>query len=495
MRQSSRMRSPGRWLAENSLEEKLETRKRRKRDSHSSERENKYQKRHHHRTREGHCLEPRTQNEWAEPKDCEASAADRACKRSGRDRDWHHYSKSSGNSRRSRRSSSRRRRHSSSSSSSRRRRHRHRGRRCSPPRPRSRSRSHRRKRSRSFEDDDEGHLLYHSGHMLRGRYEIMCTLGEGAFGKVVECRDHSKGGARVAVKIIKNIDRYREAAMSEVEVLEQMNSLDCDRRYACVRMLDWFDHHGHVCIAFELLGLSTYDFLKENGFLHFPMDQIRHMAYQIIRAVRFLHRNKLTHTDLKPENILFVNSDYHMEYNSDMKRDERTVKNPDVKVVDLGNATYDHDYHTSVVSTRHYRAPEVILGLGWDRSCDVWSLGCILIEYYLGQTLFQTHDSKEHLAMMERVLGPIPPHMLQRTKKRRYVRHDRLDWDEHSSSGRYVRKHCRPLRQFISSKSGEHEQLFDLIQKMMEYEPSKRITLEQAIKHPFFHPLRKAKRK
>ncbi|XP_064181485.1 dual specificity protein kinase CLK4b isoform X3 [Anguilla rostrata] len=323
----------------------------------------------------------------------------------------------------------------------------------------------------------------------------MCTLGEGAFGKVVECRDHSKGGARVAVKIIKNIDRYREAAMSEVEVLEQMNSLDCDRRYACVRMLDWFDHHGHVCIAFELLGLSTYDFLKENGFLHFPMDQIRHMAYQIIRAVRFLHRNKLTHTDLKPENILFVNSDYHMEYNSDMKRDERTVKNPDVKVVDLGNATYDHDYHTSVVSTRHYRAPEVILGLGWDRSCDVWSLGCILIEYYLGQTLFQTHDSKEHLAMMERVLGPIPPHMLQRTKKRRYVRHDRLDWDEHSSSGRYVRKHCRPLRQFISSKSGEHEQLFDLIQKMMEYEPSKRITLEQAIKHPFFHPLRKAKRK
>ncbi|KAG5853413.1 hypothetical protein ANANG_G00073030 [Anguilla anguilla] len=99
MRQSSRMRSPGRWLAENSLEEKLETRKRRKRDSHSSERENKYQKRHHHRTREGHCLEPRTQNEWAEPNDREAGDADRACKRSGRDRDWHHYSKSSGNSR------------------------------------------------------------------------------------------------------------------------------------------------------------------------------------------------------------------------------------------------------------------------------------------------------------------------------------------------------------------------------------------------------------
>lgn len=44
------------------------------------------------------------------------------------------------------------------------------------------------------------------------------------------------------------------------------------------------------------------------------------------------------------------------------KRDERTLKNPDVKIVDFGNATYDHEHHTSVVSTRHYRAPEVILG-------------------------------------------------------------------------------------------------------------------------------------
>lgn len=44
------------------------------------------------------------------------------------------------------------------------------------------------------------------------------------------------------------------------------------------------------------------------------------------------------------------------------KRDERTLKNPDVKIVDFGNATYEHEHHTSVVSTRHYRAPEVILG-------------------------------------------------------------------------------------------------------------------------------------
>ncbi|XP_024250668.1 dual specificity protein kinase CLK4b isoform X2 [Oncorhynchus tshawytscha] len=283
--------------------------------------------------------------------------------------------------------------------------------------------------------------------------------------------------------------------MSEIEVLEQMNSLDDERTFGCVRMLDWFDYHGHICIVFELLGLSTFDFLKENGFMPFTVDQIRHMAYQIFRAVSFLHRNKLTHTDLKPENILFVNSDYDMEYNAKMKRDERTLKNLDVKVVDFGNATFDHEHHTSVVSTRHYRAPEVILELGWNQSCDVWSLGCILLEYYLGLTLFQTHDSKEHLAMMERVLGPIPIHLLQKTKKRRYVHHDRLDWDEHSSSGRYVRKHCKPLKQYMSSRSSDHEQLFDLIHSMMEYDVSRRLTLEEAIWHPFFHPMRKERKK
>lgn len=276
--------------------------------------------------------------------------------------------------------------------------------------------------------------------------EIIGTLGEGAFGKVVECLDHSKSNARVALKIIKNIERYREAALSEVDVLKRVNSLDEEKSFACVRMLDWFDLHGHICIVFELLGLSTYDFLKENGFMPFSLNQIRCMADQIFRAVQFLHRNKLTHTDLKPENILFVDSNYDIKYNFKLKRDERTLKSLDVKVVDFGNATYDHEHHTSVVSTRHYRAPEVILELGWNQACDVWSLGCIMIEFYLGLTLFQTHDSKEHLAMMERVLGPIPAHLLQKTRKRRYVHHDKLDWDEHSSAGRYVRKHCKPLK-------------------------------------------------
>jgi serine/threonine protein kinase len=74
----------------------------------------------------------------------------------------------------------------------------------------------------------------------------------------------------------------------------------------------------------------------------------------------------------------------------------------------LGSATFEKEYHSAVISTRHYRAPEVILQLGWSYPSDVWSVGCILLELYTGRTLFQTHHNSEHLAMMEALLGSIP---------------------------------------------------------------------------------------
>ncbi|XP_069041592.1 dual specificity protein kinase CLK2 isoform X1 [Lepisosteus oculatus] len=350
--------------------------------------------------------------------------------------------------------------------------------------------SNSRTRAQSIRDDEEGHLMYRSGDVLQERYEIVNTLGEGTFGRVVQCIDHRRGGARVALKIIKNVEKYKEAARLEINVLERINEKDPDNKHLCVQMYDWFDYHGHMCISFELLALSTFDFLKENNYLPYSITQVRHMAYQICQAVKFLHDNKLTHTDLKPENILFVNSDFTMTYNVEKKRDERTVKSTAVRVVDFGSATFDHEHHSTIVSTRHYRAPEVILELGWSQPCDVWSIGCILFEYYLGFTLFQTHDNREHLAMMERILGPIPSRMIRKTRKQKYFYHGRLDWDDSSSAGRYVRENCKPLRRYMLSEAEEHHLLFDLVGSMLEYEPNKRLTLAESLRHPFFSPLR-----
>ncbi|CAH2040355.1 unnamed protein product, partial [Iphiclides podalirius] len=342
----------------------------------------------------------------------------------------------------------------------------------------------------SVKDDKDGHLVYWPGYVMGARYKIIDTLGEGTFGKVVEVKDLEMEH-RMALKIIKNVEKYREAAKLEINVLEKLAEVDPDCKHLCVKMLDWFEYHGHMCIAFEMLGQSVFDFLKDNNYQPYPLEQVRHISYQLIYSVLFLHENKLTHTDLKPENILFVDSDYEVVsvYNSSKKtHDLLRVKRSDVRLIDFGSATFDHEHHSTIVSTRHYRAPEVILELGWSQPCDVWSIGCIMFELHLGITLFQTHDNREHLAMMERILGPIPYRMARKTRTK-YFYHGKLDWDEKSSAGRYVRENCKPLLRYMQSNSEEHRQLFELIARMLEYEPSQRITLREALAHPFFAKL------
>ncbi|XP_020291528.1 probable serine/threonine-protein kinase clkA isoform X1 [Pseudomyrmex gracilis] len=339
----------------------------------------------------------------------------------------------------------------------------------------------------SVEDDDDGHLVYQSGDILANRYKVLATLGEGTFGKVVKVKDLQMDHI-MALKIIKNVEKYREAAKLEINALEKIAAKDPEGQHLCVKMLDWFNYHGHMCIAFEMLGLSVFDFLRDNSYQPYPLEHVRHMGYQLCYAVKFLHDNKLTHTDLKPENILFVDSDYESTYNSKKRRDMRRVKRTDIRLIDFGSATFDHEHHSTIVSTRHYRAPEVILELGWSQPCDVWSIGCILFELYLGITLFQTHDNREHLAMMERILGSIPHRMARKTKTK-YFYHGQLDWDDKSSAGRYVRENCKPLHRYMLSDDEEHRQLFDLIQRMLDYEPSQRITLKDALMHPFFDAL------
>ncbi|XP_049522355.1 dual specificity protein kinase CLK2-like isoform X2 [Dermacentor silvarum] len=349
------------------------------------------------------------------------------------------------------------------------------------------------RRPPSVEDDEEGHLVYRPGDVLQDRYKIVTTLGEGTFGKVVKVIDmHTE--QTMALKIIKNVEKYREAARLEINVLERLAKWDPSGKHLCVKMLDWFDYHGHMCLAFEMLGLSVFDFLKDNHYQPYPIEQVRHIGYQLCYSVMFLHEKQLTHTDLKPENILFVNSDYDISYNAKKKRDVRRVKDTSIRLIDFGSATFDEEHHSTIVSTRHYRAPEVILELGWSQSCDVWSVGCILFELYLGVTLFQTHDNREHLAMMERILGPLPYRMCRKTNQHhgcrtKYFYHGRLDWDEKSSAGRYVKENCKPLQRYLSMDDEASRQLFHLISQMLAYEPSQRITLREALDHPFFEPL------
>lgn len=342
-----------------------------------------------------------------------------------------------------------------------------------------------RDREFSIKDDKDGHLIYRIGDVLSNKWKIVATLGKGTFGNVLQVKDIKNPDNVIALKIIKNVKKYREAAKLEINVLQKIAEKDPDGKHLTVKMECYFDLSGHMCIGFEMLGLSVFDFLIGNDYQPYPMEQIRHISYQLCYSVKFLHDNNLTHTDLKPENILFVDSNYETFYDVTKKKIVKRVKRSDVKLIDFGSATFDHEHHSRIVTTRHYRAPEVILELGWSQPCDVWSIGCIMFELYLGSTLFQTHDNLEHLAMMERILGAIPYRIGRRTKTK-YFYHGKLVWDDKSSAGRYVRENCKPLRKYQLVEGEEHNELFDLIRRMLEYDTSQRICLADALKHSFF---------
>jgi len=212
-----------------------------------------------------------------------------------------------------------------------------------------------------------------------------------------------------------------------------------------------------------------------------------------------MHELCLIHTDLKPENILFVSPDYFKvpvykflpRFSKDFSNFKSIPMFSTIKLIDFGSTTFEHHDHSYVVSTRHYRAPEVILGHGWDYACDIWSIGCILVELCSGEALFQTHENLEHLAMMERVLGPLPHNMVNRSDWRaeKYFRHMRLDWPQGASSMESIRAVWKlPRLQNLIMQHVDHSggDLIDLLQGLLRYDPAQRLKARQALQHPFF---------
>lgn len=343
-------------------------------------------------------------------------------------------------------------------------------------------------------DDREGHFEFSLGDNLTPRYKILSKMGEGTFGRVLECWDRQTRDY-VAIKVVRSISKYRDAAMIEIDVLEKLAKNDKGESH-CVQILTWFDYRNHICIVFERLGPSLFDFLRRNEYSPFPVDLVREFGRQLLESVAYMHDLRLIHTDLKPENILLVSSEYvklpgRKRSSSDETRFRCLPKSSVIKLIDFGSTAYDNHKHSSIVSTRHYRAPEVILGLGWSYPCDMWSIGCILVELCLGEALFQTHENLEHLAMMERVLGPLPEHMIHRADRgaEKYFRRSRLNWPEGAVSRESIRsvKKLDSLKNMLSPYLGcTRSSFIDLLHQLLKFDPSERLTAREALRHPFF---------
>lgn len=115
--------------------------------------------------------------------------------------------------------------------------------------------------------------------------QVEKLLGQGTFGKVVQARDKRRQNELVAIKIIRSVQKYRDASRIELRVLATLKANDDENRNKCIHLRDCFDYRGHICIVMDLLGQSVFDFLKGNSFVPFPNSQIQNFARQLFTSV------------------------------------------------------------------------------------------------------------------------------------------------------------------------------------------------------------------
>lgn len=341
----------------------------------------------------------------------------------------------------------------------------------------------------------------------------MGIAGQGTFGTVLDVYD-TKHRERIVLKVVRSVKRYLDAAYVEIDILEQLRSADPTKGSLVVRLYGSFTcnigSRKHVCIAFERLGRSLYEFVKKNKYRGFRACDLRPIARQIIHSVRFCHAQKLTHTDLKLENVLFVDDDYDT-VDTSKYNNFRVPRDVRVRLIDFGGATFENEKHARIINTRQYRAPEVIFGLEWTYPSDIWSIGCILAELATGDLLFQTHADSEHLKLMEIILEePIPTNMVDRgLKPYREIKaaaaagepaptprlpeapiDEIFDWDTLKIRWPYSAPSEESERHVASQGSlpetVDDLLLADLIRRCLQYDPKRRITARGAFEHPYF---------
>ncbi|TRZ16809.1 hypothetical protein HGM15179_010318 [Zosterops borbonicus] len=207
---------------------------------------------------------------------------------------------------------------------------------------------------------------------VKNTYEVLDFLGRGTFGQVVKCWKRGTNEI-VAIKILKNHPSYVRQGQIEVSILARLSTENADE-FNFVRAYECFQHCNHTCLVFEMLEQNLYDFLKQNKFSPLQLKVIRPILQQVATALKKLKSLGLIHADLKPENIMLVDP----------------IRQPyRVKVIDFGSASHvSKTICSTYLQSRYYRAPEIILGLPFCEAIDMWSLGCVIAELFLGWPLY-----------------------------------------------------------------------------------------------------------
>lgn len=291
-----------------------------------------------------------------------------------------------------------------------------------------------------FDNEDCDYILYvndilgseETGH--KNRYLILDVLGQGTFGQVVKCQN-LKTQEVVAVKVVKNRTAYFNQSMMEVSVLDLLNTkLDKNDDHHLLRLKDTFIHRQHLCLVFELLSVNLYELIKQNQFRGLSTTLVRVFSQQLLKGLSLLNKARLIHCDLKPENILLKN-----------------LESPIIKIIDFGSACDERQTVYTYIQSRFYRSPEVLLGLPYSSAIDMWSLGCIVVELFLGLPLFPGSSEYNQVSRIVEMLGNPPSWMLDKGKQAGEFFEKR-----HAADGRRT-YHLKSMEQY-SREHGTKEQ-------------------------------------
>ncbi|XP_022766845.1 uncharacterized protein LOC111311588 isoform X2 [Durio zibethinus] len=324
-----------------------------------------------------------------------------------------------------------------------------------------------RKNRTGFEEDKNFHVVLNS--IIAGRYHVTEYLGSAAFSKAIQAHDlHT--GMDVCVKIVKNNKDFFDQSLDEIKLLKFVNKHDPADKHHILRLYDYFYYREHLLIVCELLKANLYEFHKFNresgGEVYFTMPRLQSITIQCLEALQFLHGLGLIHCDLKPENILV-----------------KSYSRCEVKVIDLGSSCFETDHLCSYVQSRSYRAPEVILGLPYDKKIDVWSLGCILAELCTGNVLFQNDSPSTLLARVIGIIGPIKQDMLAKGRDTyKYFTKNHMLYERNQETNRL--EYLIPKKTSLRHRLPMGDQGFiDFVAHLLEVNPKKRPSAAEALKH------------
>ncbi|XP_050364012.1 serine/threonine-protein kinase MHK [Argentina anserina] len=283
------------------------------------------------------------------------------------------------------------------------------------------------------------------------RYKILEELGDGTCGSVYKARDW-RTNEIVAVKKMKRKFFFWEEywRLQEIKVLRKLNHPNI------IKLKEVIRENNEVFLIFEYMNYNLYEIMKERQ-RPFSEDEIRSFMSQLLDGLNHMHRRGYFHRDLKPENLL--------------------VTNDILKVADFGLAreVSSTPPYTEYVSTRWYRAPEVLLqAKSYTPAVDMWAAGAILAELFTLSPIFPGESEIDQLYKICRVLGTP----------------DLTIFPEGTNISRlfgiinFEKILPADLSDIIPTASAE---AIDLITKLCTWDPSKRPTSDETLQHPFFH--------